>query len=101
MTSFVVNSAGGVPDGFEIVGASPATSETTGITVSPVDDEGDDDIDIPPRTVSAIRATAIIPAKIFLADILIFKLLNKVEVSATKLSLVAIHFKFLSSICNI
>jgi hypothetical protein len=34
MTSDVVSSAGGVPEGAEIVGASPALVETTGKTVA-------------------------------------------------------------------
>jgi hypothetical protein len=62
MTSSVVSSAGGVPSGLEIVGAWPATAETTGITVSPVDDDVDDDMDNPPATVSPISMVTMMAA---------------------------------------
>jgi hypothetical protein len=56
-----------VPSGFEIVGACPATAETTGRTVALVPD-----IFIPPRIVMAMRATAKMPARILRVSILIF-----------------------------
>jgi hypothetical protein len=73
MTSFVVNSAGGVPEGFEIVGASPTTAETSGsaVAVSSLPD-----ILIPPRTVSATRIIAKKPARTLRTVLLIFELLN-------------------------
>jgi hypothetical protein len=67
MTSVKESSAGGVPSGFEIVGACPATAETTGRTVALVPD-----IFIPPRIVMAMRATAKMPARILRVSILIF-----------------------------
>ena len=60
MTSSVVSSVGAAPSGFEIVGASPATAETTGMTVSPLDD----DIDIPPATVSPISMATTMAANV-------------------------------------
>jgi hypothetical protein len=67
MMSLVVNSAGGVPSGFEIVGACPATAETTGRTVA-----SDAVIFIPPKIVIATSATAKIAARILRVVILIF-----------------------------
>jgi hypothetical protein len=67
MTSENVSSAGGVPSGFEIVGAWPATAETTGSTV-----ESEPDICIPPRIVTATRVRAKIAARILRVMLLIF-----------------------------
>jgi hypothetical protein len=67
MTSFVVSSDGALPSGFEIVGACPATAETIGRTV-----ESDALIFIPPKTVSATRSAANIPAMILRTLVLIF-----------------------------
>jgi hypothetical protein len=67
MTSENVSSAGGVPSGLEIVGACPATAETTGRTVA-----SDAVILIPPRIVIATSATAKIAARILRVRLLIF-----------------------------
>ena len=85
--SSVVKSAGGVPSGLEIVGACPATAETTGRTVS-----SEADICIPPRTVAPISMAAITAATTLRTLLLIFELLYQVEIATAELALVAIHF---------
>jgi len=78
MTSDVVSSAGGVPEGAEIVGASPALVETIGKTVaeseSDIEESG---IEVTPRkmapTIVKTRAMAItVRNKIFIGASLPF-----------------------------
>jgi hypothetical protein len=72
MTSDVVSSAGGVPEGAEIVGASPALVETTGKSVAESEsDIEESDIEVTPRKMAPIivktRAMAItVRNKIFI-----------------------------------
>jgi hypothetical protein len=83
MTSDVVSSAGGVPEGAEIVGASPALVETTGKTVAESEsdieesDIEESDIEVTPRkmapTIVKTRAMAItVRNKIFVGASLPF-----------------------------
>jgi hypothetical protein len=93
MTSDVVSSAGGVPEGAEIVGASPALVETTGKTVAESEsdieesdieesdieesDTEESDIEVTPRkmapTIVKTRAMAItVRNKIFIGASLPF-----------------------------
>jgi hypothetical protein len=83
MTSDVVSSAGGVPEGAEIVGASPALVETIGKTVAESEsdieesDFEESDIEVTPRkmapTIVKTRAMAItMRNKIFLGASLPF-----------------------------
>jgi hypothetical protein len=78
MTSDVVSSAGGVPEGAEIVGASPALVETTGKTVAESEsDIEESDIEVTPRkmapTIVKTRAMAItVRNKIFIGASLPF-----------------------------
>jgi hypothetical protein len=83
MTSDVVSSAGGVPEGAEIVGASPALVETTGKTVAESEsdieesDIEESDIEVTPRkmapTIVKTRAMAItVRNKIFIGTSLPF-----------------------------
>jgi hypothetical protein len=65
--SFVVSSAGGVPDGLEIVGASPTTAETSGRTVASVPD-----ILNPPITVTPMSTSTKTAAKTLRTFLLIF-----------------------------
>jgi hypothetical protein len=65
--SFVVSSAGGVPDGLEIVGACPTSAETTGRTVASVPD-----IFNPPMTVTPISTSTNTAAKTLRTFLLIF-----------------------------
>jgi hypothetical protein len=67
MMSFVVSSDGGVPSGFEIVGAWPTTADTIGRTV-----ESDALILIPPKIVMATSVAANIPARTLRGVLLIF-----------------------------
>jgi hypothetical protein len=88
MTSDVVSSAGGVPEGAEIVGASPALVETTGKTVAESEsdieesdieesDTEESDIEVTPKkmapTIVKTRAMAItVRNKIFIGASLPF-----------------------------
>jgi hypothetical protein len=78
MTSDVVSSAGGVPEGAEIVGASPALVETIGKTVAESEsDTEESDIEVTPRkmapTIVKTRAMAItVRNKIFIGASLPF-----------------------------
>jgi hypothetical protein len=78
MTSDVVSSAGGVPEGAEIVGASPALVETTGKRVAELEsDTEESDIEVTPRkmapTIVKTRAMAItVRNKIFIGASLPF-----------------------------
>jgi hypothetical protein len=83
MTSDVVSSAGGVPEGAEIVGASPALVETTGKAVAESEsdieesDFEESDIELTPRKMAPIivktRAMAItVRNKIFIGASLPF-----------------------------